>query len=833
MKRSHPHACAVSAGRQTGVPPYFTFNRIALSAQMFALAGVALSALCVLSPVAVAQTLDQSNAQAAETRSGFNISAGSLSQALNAFAAAAGVELTADAALLQGKQSQGLSGSFTVSEGFAELLRGQGLQAVRESNGSYTLERSGANGQGAEMESATALPVVTVMASAGVDVYPGGQVAPSSRIGMLGDRDFMETPFNTISYTADFIENRQAQTVTDVISATDPTVFSTGMTGIIRENYYIRGFESSFGDVTFGGLYGIAPYYRASPEMYERIDVMKGPSALLNGMPPGGSVGGTINLVPKRAGDEPLARLTATFMSDSQGGGHVDLGRRFGADKQFGIRFNGVYRDGDGAVNHQKINTRLASLGLDWRSDRVRISADLFSSKDRTDGLNRGLNLVPGLPVPRPPKADTLLNPDWAYYETKDNGGMIRGELDVTDQITAYAAFGMSKTEYETTGASLIQVFNSAGDYRTNLADLSFELEKKSAQVGLNGEFQTGVIGHQWAVNATYYKHTDKEYGRRNVLSSNWVTNIYRPVWGPKTRFSVSPISKTDLDLVSYGLADTLSLAQGRVQLTLGVRRQEVVSDTYNVNTGARTSRYDSGATTPAIALLVKATDHISVYANYIEGLSQGARAPMTAANAGEMFAPYKSRQSEIGLKFDLGEFANTLSFYEIRRPNSYTDPVTNVFSFGGEQRNRGVEWGFFGAPITGVRLMGGIGYVQPKLTRTASVINQGKLATGVPRLQAKLGIEWDVPVVQGLTLIGNVTAASKQYINTDNSLSVPGRTVYDAGARYTTAVAGKELTFRANVTNLTNKAYWAMPQWTSLGLGAPRTFYLSATIDF
>ena len=144
-----------------------------------------------------------------------------------------------------------------------------------------------------------------------VGPYAGGQVTTGGRVGLLGDKDFMETPFNTISYTDKFIADRQARDITDVISATDPTVFSNGQTGTINEFYYIRGFASAIGDVSFGGLYGISPYYRVSPEMFERIDVLKGPSALLNGMPPGGSVGGSVNLVPKRAGDDPLARLTA------------------------------------------------------------------------------------------------------------------------------------------------------------------------------------------------------------------------------------------------------------------------------------------------------------------------------------------------------------------------------------------------------------------------------------------------------------------------------------------------------------------------------------------
>ena len=679
------------------------------------------------------------------------------------------------------------------------------------------------------------LPQVTVQDSAAsvTAPYAGGQVNSGGRIGFLGDKDFMETPFSTMSYTEKFVQDRQAQTITDVIAATDPTVFSNGVSGAWSENYSIRGFSSNTYDMTMGGLYGMAPYYRTTPEMFERIEVLKGPSALLNGMPPGGSVGGSVNLVPKRAANDPITRLTTSYMSDAQFGGHVDLGRRFGESKQFGIRFNGLYRNGDGAVNDQKKKSQLASLGLDWRSDRARVSADFSTSDDRVNGVTRGINLATGVAIPTPPKADTLLNPDWSHVRNKDKAAMVRGEFDLNDQTMAYAALGVSKTDYEYNGAMSAQVLNAAGDFKTSMGQLAFTQKKQSAEVGLKGKLQTGAIKHQWVVNATHYSHKQDDYGRRSVPGADWTTNIYNPVWGLEAPFVAPHISHTEVRLASYGLADTLSFAEDRVQLTLGVRRQQVVSDTYNVTTGARTSRYDQGATSPAAALLVKATEHVSLYANYIEGLSQGATAPMTAANAGEVFAPYKSKQKEIGVKFDLGEFAHTISAFEITRPSSYTDPVTNIFAFGGEQRNRGVEWGFFGSPMRGVRLMGGIAYTTPKLTQTAGGVNQGKVATGVPKLQGKLGAEWDVPALQGLTLTANATAVSKQYISADNSLWAAGRTTYDLGGRYATKISGNPVTFRATVLNVTNKAYWGMPLLSSLALGAPRTFALSATMDF
>jgi iron complex outermembrane receptor protein len=567
--------------------------------------------------------------------------------------------------------------------------------------------------------------------------------------------------------------------------------------------------------------------------MYERIEVLKGPSALLNGMPPGGSVAGTINLVPKRAGAEPLTRLTTTYMSDAQFGGHLDVGRRFGEEQQFGVRFNSVYRDGDTATEHQQMKVQLNSLGLDWNGERTRLSVDLYQSEDRVNGQNRGVGLAADVPVPKPPKSDTLLNPDWGNVETKDKGVIVRGEYDLNDNITAYAAAGTSKTDYTYNGAISSQVINTAGDFTTTMGQLKIDLKKTSGETGLRGKMDTFGIGHQWSINATHYSDEEKDYGRRSVPGANWITNIYNPVWGPEAPESWPALLHTESRLTSYGFADTLSFLDERLQITLGVRRQQVLTDTFSVTTGAHTSRYDEGATTPAAAVLLKVTDEVSLYANYIEGLSKGATAPLTAANAGEVFAPYKSKQKEVGVKLDLGDFAHTLSLYQIERPNSYTDPATNVFSFGGEQRNRGVEWSFFGTPVTDVRLMGGVARVDPKVTKTAGGVNEGKLATGQPKLQGKLGVEWDTPILDGLTLTANATSVSKQYINADNSKSIPGYTIYDVGARYAMRVASHPVTLRGTVNNVTNKDYWGMPLLTTLGLGAPRTVQLSASVDF
>ena len=67
--------------------------------------------------------------------------------------------------------------------------------------------------------------------------------------------------------------------------------------------------------------------------------------------------------------------------------------------------------------------------------------------------------------------------------------------------------------------------------------------------------------------------------------------------------------------------------------------------------------------------------------------------------------------------------------------------------------------------------------------------------------------------------------------------LRVPGWNRLDLGVRYLTEVQGRLVTLRARVDNATNRNYWASsggyPGAGYLVVGAPRTFSLSASVDF
>ena len=125
--------------------------------------------------------------------------------------------------------------------------------------------------------------------------YAGGQVATGGQLGLLGNRSVMDTPFNQTSYTAKLIQDQQARTIGDVMM-NDPSVRLVSNAGSNFDVYHIRGFYYENGDLSLNGLYGMAPYYSTAANFVERVEVLKGPSALLNGMPPAGAVGGSINL---------------------------------------------------------------------------------------------------------------------------------------------------------------------------------------------------------------------------------------------------------------------------------------------------------------------------------------------------------------------------------------------------------------------------------------------------------------------------------------------------------------------------------------------------------
>lgn len=802
--------------------------------------------LCMIGPVLGALAWPAQGwaqpAEAGQVRS-YDIPAGSLNAVLNRFAEEAGVLLSAPGNLTAGKTSAGLRGDYGVQAGLAALLAGKGLEAVRQSNGAYALRTVPAPASGA----APVLPAVTVTA-AGVSgeppvAYAGGQVARGGRLGLLGNRDVMDTPFNATSYTAELMENQQAITVADVL-ANDPSVrtVSYGLTNAAAggEIFMIRGLSVQ-DSILFDGLPGIISSRAGAAELVDRVEILKGPNALLNGMAvgAGGAVGGAINLVPKHAEDKPLTRLTTTYMSDGNVGGHLDVGRRFGEDNQWGIRFNGLYRDGATATAGQSVEFGAAVIGLDYRGATLRASLDAGHQTMNNEAPQgaAGFGVDDGVPIPRPPQARRQIAQDWEYSRSRSNYLLAKAEYDVAPDWTLYGAFGGSRTQSRYLSTDLF-ITDAAGNAQATVYYWPNWVENRVAQAGVRGAFDTGAFRHQVNLNATYLT-SDTGYTNAYYGFSQFNTNIYHPVTveRPSTAgFASNPPQTNSLQLPSVALSDTISWLDERVSITLGARYQRVKNVGTDTGIGVASATYDKQAITPALAAVFKPLPDLSIYGNYIEGLIQGDTAPMGTTNAGQMFAPIKVKQREVGAKYDFGRFTTTVSLFQIEKPSGLAianGDGTSTYRVGMEQRNRGVELNVFGEATRGLRLLGGVAYIDPRLTKTEGGAYDGKRAPNVSRWQLNLGGEYDLSALPGLTLTARMTSTSEQYLDQANTRSIPGWTRWDFGARYATRAWDRPLVLRAGINNAFGRNYWSGSSSNWLYLGQPRTVTLSATMDF
>ena len=766
-----------------------------------------------------------------------DIPAQPLDKALGALARQSGARIVFSTGLTESKAAPGVHGSLTVQQALQQLLAGSGLSARPAADGGYTVAPQDQGG--AALEGAS-LPAVSVAAEAesSADLpqpYAGGQVARGGRLGLLGNVDVMDAPFNITSYTARTIEDQQARNVADLLGRNDPSVRVTGGEGSDTDTLRIRGFDVAMEDSTFNGLPGLLSFYRSKVEFIERIEVLKGPNAMLNGMAPGGGVGGAVNVVSKRAGDQPMTRLTAGYLADSRADLHADIGRRFGVDNAWGVRVNGALRRGESSRDDQKQSHDLGSVALDYRGQQLRASIDYVyqSMRDRASRTALTVGSATAGWTPRAPSGDTNFTQPWAVVRSGNRTLVGRVEYDITPDLTVHAALGRSKGWFDGKGSGNIALTSVSGDIRGAAGGSAFHLDTTSGEIGITGRFTTGPIRHQWSAALSALER-DMAYGFSSSAGAV-VSNIYAPVHVPEPagiQPAVARLSSRSR-LPSFGIADTLSFAQDRVRLTLGVRRQTVRTDSFDTSTGAVSSRYDESATSPFVGLVVRPWEGGAVYANVIQGLAQGGTAPDTAVNAGEVFPPYKTKQYELGIKHEWNGFGGSASVFQIAKPSGLLDATTLRYEASGEQRHRGIELNVFGELARGLRLLGGATWIDARMTQAASASVVGKRPVGVPRFTANLSGEWDVPGLPGFTLTGGLTHTGSSYVDAANATLIPGWTRIDLGARWTTRVADRAITFRASLENAFNKRYWSVGTWNALLLGMPRTLALSATVDF
>lgn len=683
-------------------------------------------------------------------------------------------------------------------------------------------------------------------------------VEQQGSLGVLGAKDGADVPFSIRSYNEALILNQQPQTLGQVLE-NDPTIRTTTGFGIAGELFVIRGFALAGDDVGYDGLYGIMPRQLAAPELYQSVQVLNGTSAFLNGAAPGGTgLGGSVNLIPKRAGAADLTRATVGFTGPEHIGGSFDIARRFGAGGEWGVRVNGTVRGGDVAIDDEFRSTTVLGAAIDYNSGPLRASLDLAYQRVKVSHFRPKLSIAGLSAIPQAPDASTNFGQPWQYTTLRDVFGQARIEYDVAPGVMIYAAFGARDGAEEGIYSTPTLTNATSGAVNVSSSFIPRTDNNEAATAGLRAKFATGGISHEvnaggainWLVNRNAYQFFALSPEANNLYAPVAVTPSQTVTFAGGDLADPFPIGRTRL--TSGFVSDTLGFAGDRVLFTAGLRLQAIRTRSFSYFGGAQTAEYDEDKVTPVFGLVVKPADGVSLYANRIEGLVQGATAPASGANpaggaplpvtnAGAVLPPFVSEQHEIGGKLTLGGIDASLALFQIDRETAILRPsptTAGALEFGpfGIQRNRGVEFTIAGELAEGLRLIAGGSVIDAKLRRTQNGVNEGAQAVGVPEYLVNANLEWDVPFVPALTLTGRVVHTGEQTANIANTLFLEDWTRVDIGARYVAVVAGKPMTLRVSLDNVADADYWASAFDSfrpDLQLGSPRTFKASLTYDF
>lgn len=677
------------------------------------------------------------------------------------------------------------------------------------------------------------------------------KVTGGGNIGVFGAKAAEDIPFNIRSYNEALILNQQPDSLGEVLE-NDPTVRTALGFGIAGEVFVIRGFDLASDDVGFDGLYGITPRQIVAPELVSSVQVINGASAFLNGAAPSGTgIGGSVNILPKKA-ERDMVRATLGYTSAAHISGAIDVARRFGANDEWGLRINGSARRGDIAIDDEFHSSYVLGATLDYNNGPLRTALNLNYQRLNQKFWRGQVGI--GAVVPAVPDADTNYSQPWSQILTKDFFGTFSIEYDLSDAAMLYAKVGARDGREDQTTASITVLDAVTGAASGSGSYVPREDNNESATAGIRIKLNGGGVSHE--INAGAAVSWQLNRNAYDFSATSYATNLYDPVIAPAPTpggfvggdlDNLFPISRNRVS--SVFASNTVGLWNDRILVTGGLRLQEIKTTAYSYFGGARTGGYKESAATPVLGLVVKPANGLSLYANRIEGLVAGSTAPVViddgsgndipVINGGAVLPPVKSTQYEVGGKLNFGAFNAGVALFRIDKPNSFVDPVTLVYGNYGVQRNKGIEITLDGEPVQGLRIISGLTFNDATLRRTEGGINEGNDAIGVPEILANANVEWDLPFLPALTLVGRVVHTGKQAVDQANTLELGSWTRFDLGARYVALVGDTPLTLRFNVDNVADKRYWATAYnafsafGSRLVQGGPRTFKASASVEF
>lgn len=654
-------------------------------------------------------------------------------------------------------------------------------------------------------------------------------------LGSLGKRALIDVPWSVQTLSAPLISQQQLKSVKDVyrympsVQGDGVRPQTRGMQGSVVQNHMIDGLNA-------------VSTTEYAAEQFQSVEVLSGLAGSLYGP---ANPAGMFNLVSKRPTDTPLHRVTVGASTGNGALTAMDFSGPIDDGDRLKYRLNLLNDEGHGYTSGSHKRRQLASLGLDFQlTDKTVLESNFSYYHYYEKGMPGSFALAKGVHFPSP------LDPTKAKYgqsyagnddETSTASLHIKHDFDGNWLLDVGVLRQIADRESTTVTNTLT---DNRGHYTTttsNSAASRFTIN--SYMANLTGSVDTGWLGHDISagVRGFVWKNYNPVAGGTFTLGKSSLDE--NPVYPrpPYPDFDSRYQSATTTQH-AFLLSDTLHFSPQWSLLLSGSENLFTVSN-YN-KTGKQTSdKKDNGASGSA-SLMYKPVDNVTLYTTWADSMQQGDTAPAGASNSGEVLSPYRSQQIEFGAKYaPINDLMLSAAVFQAKRPFAYTNE-DGIFAEDGTQKNRGLELMADGHVTRNLRLFGGASWLDPRLHDTASETADGKQVVGLPRFTASMLAVYSIEQLPGVDVDTNVRYVGRRATDNANDSWVGSYTTVDVGSSYATRLFSTPVTFRLDVTNLTNRRYWtnvvpgALTGYTGAGnasaqLGAPRQAQLSMQIDF
>ena len=671
--------------------------------------------------------------------------------------------------------------------------------------------------------------------------YAGGRVSGKNAVGLLGKQDVMDSSFNVVTLGRQAFKDFSlpGQAMTNVLTL-DPSVRSS--TSNLYNDISIRGFNAS------GHFYYVndipAMFFQGNiPTLFaESVTVIAGPGSGTNGTSLRDNAGGTVNITSKQAQTKPNLDLKLTFSGRSSLEESIDFGKRFGDNNEMGLRINANNISGGTATEGERMKQQNIFVNFDQRSNHSKTNLLLgYTHTKHTAGMwsitfnDTVTSLPPAISGSR------NLKPNWAYNEYDSIFAALNHEEKLTDHAKLFINAAWHHLNWYGYVDGTVKVQNNLGDYAIGFSNYPIETYNRYLGVGIRGDFMLGEVKNDYVLSLD--RISQANYGGQKAgFSASVSGNIYRGISTESytgVPDYVAPHSSDTL-LRGWHVIDTLTSPNKKLIVTIGLHGHSATVDSYNKTTGKVASSTNSDATSPTFGVTYKFTPKLMIYANHAESFSMGTLVGSTYLNAGEILGPSKTKQNEIGMKWENKKVLHSLSFFDIKQANIADETVSGETklrrTINGEQKNKGIEYMVSGTLSPKWEVVAGLMYLNAKQEKTTEGRFNGKDVNGASPWSGTVAAiykpEPDVSLLARVNYMSSATTFTSS-ASSYHELDVPAHVTLDLGATWKTNWAKTPVTLSLMCYNVTDKDYW-QPRLgqSSLIVGAPRTFMFSAAFE-